>query len=52
MAAINNKRNFSTVIWIMIIILLGALMLWGFYTEYEAEREFQQHKEKEQNHSF
>jgi hypothetical protein len=50
MAAINNRRNFSTVIWIMIIILVGALMLWGLYKEYKMEREFEEHKE--QNHSF
>jgi hypothetical protein len=52
MASIDKKQNLKAIIWLIIIILLGFFMLWGLYHELKTDREFQKHKEQEENQSF
>jgi len=49
MKSIDKKGNRKSIIWIIIIIILGILMLWGIYEQFKTDRGFQKHKEKEEN---
>jgi putative Mn2+ efflux pump MntP len=43
-------RKVRRIIFWIILILLGFIMLYGFYREMKNEEEFQKHKENEQTH--
>ena len=49
---VDKKKDRKTIIWIIIIIILGILMLWGLYDQFKTDRDFQKHKEKEENQSL
>lgn len=58
MSSSDNKRSIpkknrlikKDIFWIIIVILLGLIMLWGLLKEFKDESTFQKHIENEQNH--
>lgn len=58
MSSSDNKRSIpkrsklskKDIFWIIILILIGLIVLWGFLKEYKDDEAFQKHLKNEQNH--
>jgi membrane-associated PAP2 superfamily phosphatase len=52
MKSIPKKRRLSKkyIFWIIILILLGLLVIWGLFKGFKEDEKFQKHIENEQNH--
>ena len=60
MPAFDNRRSIpkkqwlskKDIFWIIIVILLGLIVLWGLFKEYKGDEKFKKYLENEQNHKF